>query len=176
MVNNKKGVSYTTHLSVSIVFLLLFLLQYNLRLIPKIGGASALLLIPAVIAVGAVLGEWPGLFYGLISGFLLDSVTADSVFFCTLVLTVIGFLSGLLISYLFNRNLLSVIILGIGGCTLFFVSKWLLYVFSGYGGVISYFCYHTLPSILYSCVFTVPLFFLIKRLTAGSRHSKKTDR
>ncbi len=174
MVENKKRMTYLTHFSVSLVFALLYLLQYSLKLVPKINGATALLILPAVIAIGARLGEWCGFAYGVVFGFLLDSVSADTVFFSTVCLALIGFASGFLISHLFNRNIVSVIILGLGGCFTFFALKLCVYAFNGCKGIWDYFVYHSLPSTIYSFVFTLPLFYLFGKITGysfGSKHS-----
>lgn len=172
MVENNKRVTYITHISISLVFALLYLVQYSFRLVPKINGATALLLVPAVIAVGARLGEWCGFTYGLIFGFLLDSISADTVFFSTVCLALIGFFSGFLISHLFNRNIISVIILGLGGCLAFFTFKLFIYIFKDCGGIWDYFIHHSLPSAIYSFVFTVPLFYLFGKI-AGDNYKFK---
>ncbi len=172
MVKNNKRVTYITHISISLVFALLYLLQYSFRIVPKINGATALLLVPAVIAAGARLGEWCGFAYGLVFGFLLDSISANVVFFSSVCLALIGFLSGFLISHLFNRNIISVIILGLGGCFAFFTFKLFIYIFHGCSGIWDYFIYHSLPSALYSFIFTVPLFYLFGKI-AGDKHNFK---
>ncbi|MBP3692036.1 MAG: rod shape-determining protein MreD [Clostridia bacterium] len=165
MVENNKRVTYLTHITTSLILALLYLVQYSFGLIPKINGATALLLVPAIIAIGARMGEWCGFTYGLMFGFLLDSISADTVFFHTICLALIGFFAGFLISHLFNRNIISVIILGLGGCFVFFTSKLLVYAFSGCTGILSYFMYHSLPSTIYSFVFIVPLFYLFGKIS-----------
>lgn len=175
MIENKKRATYTSHIAISLIFALLYLLQYSFKLVPKINGATALLIVPAVIAIGARLGEWCGFTYGLIFGFLLDSVSANTVFFSAVCLALIGFFAGFLISHFFNRNIISVIILGLGGCLSYFALKLLVYAFQGCDGLWDFFVYHSLPSAIYSFVFTLPLFFLFGKIS-GIPFNLKTSK
>lgn len=172
MNKSKKSGGYILHSCLILFILIIYILQYSIKSVPDIKGATALLLVPAVIAIAARFGEWMGFYYGLGIGLLIDSVS-DSVFFNTVSLAILGFIVGLLISNLLNRNFYSVVILGLVGCLAFFCAKLIVFIIYGYTGALDYLFYHTIPSAIYSGLFCSPIYYLFAWIDNGFTIKKK---
>lgn len=148
----------------SLFLILLFLLQTTPYLLPVLGKASAMPLIPAVICIGMFERETAGAFFGLAAGLLWDMVSAQPAGYHSIFLMVLGCASGLLITHLMRNNLLTGCLLGAGGILLHDVIYWLLFVvLRGYDGGGMLLVEKYLPSMLYTAAF-IPLFYFIVRL------------
>ena len=144
--------------------LILFLLQTTPGLLPVMGKAGAMLLIPAVVCIGMFERETAGAFFGLAAGLLWDMVSAQPVGFHSIILMCIGCMSGLLITHLMRNSLLSGLLLGIAGIVLHSMLYWVFFVLlRGYAGAITLLCLQFFPSMVYTACF-IPLFYFIIRI------------
>lgn len=145
--------------------LLVFFIHYSTSVSISIYGVSALLIIPLISAVSYFHKETYGLFYGLLFGLLFDSAASGTTCFYTLFFTVAGFLFGILADHFFNRNVYSAVFQCFIISLLFFILKWLIFVFIPYGdrGFFEL-VFRALPSAVYTAVFSVPLYFAEKHL------------
>ena len=145
----------------------LFLLQRISGLSLKIGTATPVLLVPAVIAVACFLREWTGFWFGLCCGVALDTVVNGTACFHTFALMLIGISAGLLFRYFFNRNIKSAVIVGTLGSLIYFIARWLFLDFlTGDSAALSILLRYHLPSALYTALFMIPFFYFVRWLAA----------
>ena len=85
---------------------LTFIFQNTGGLFPSPFGIKILILIPLTICIAMFEREFAGIFFGLMSGVMLDAFSSQSVVFNSLFFTIIGFGAGSLITYLMRNNLL----------------------------------------------------------------------
>lgn len=153
----------------TVLGLLIFFFHYSTVLNISIGGISAFLIIPLLSAVSYFYKETYGLFYGLFFGLLFDSAASGMTCFHTLFFTVAGFLFGILADHFFNRNVYSAVFQCLALSLLYFILKWLIFILIPYGdrGFFEL-IFRSLPSAVYTAVFSLPLFFAEKHLLKKS--------
>lgn len=140
-----------------------FLLQYNVNDILKIGNAFPPLLVILILVCSFFFGEAHGLYLGLISGILMDAVTDGTTCFYAILLTILGFFAGNIATHYFNNNFGAALTLGTIFMGIFFIAKWLFfYVFKALGQGLKYLTAFALPSLIYSLVIFVGMYFLFK--------------
>lgn len=143
----------------------LFFFQRIPGLSLKIGNAYPLLLLPAVMVVGALLREWTGFVTGLVCGIALDTFQSGSSCFNTLAFIFIGAGFGLIFRYLLNRNIKSIILAGSVGSFLFFFVRWFfLVLLAGDTSAGRYLFKYAIPSAIYTALFVIPFFFGFEKL------------
>lgn len=171
MINYIEKYTATLYYELGFLCLGLFLFQRISGLSLRIGTATPVLLIPAVIAIGCFLREWTGFWFGLVCGIALDTAINGSACFHTLALMLTGFSAGLLFHYVFNRNIKSAIIAGTLGSFLFFAAKWFFLDFLvGDASALDMLLRYHIPSAFYTALFMIPFFFFVKWL--AGRHLK----
>ena len=149
----------------TLILLILFLLQTTPGLLPVIGKASAMLLVPAVVCIGMFERETAGAFFGLFAGLLWDTVSAQPTGFHSIILMCLGCISGLLITHLMQNSLLSGILLSALGIILHTMLYWVIFVLlRGYTGALTLLYQQFLPSMLYTALFIPLLYFIIRLL------------
>ncbi len=144
-----------------VLFALIFLINYTELLPLRIANASPMLLVPAVVTVGFYYGEWRGFWGGLIVGIFADAVSAQAAGFNTFLLMAIGFVAGLLVTHVLNRNFFSAGVLSLCACLIYFGAKWLIeYLFIGSSDTANYLLFYAAPSAVYSALFIIPFYYL----------------
>lgn len=126
----------------------------------KIGNASVVFVVPMTVLCGFYFKEYRGFIFGFIIGALTD-VFSSTLCFNTVILSIFGLLSGMLVSHLFNSNLVSVSVLSVSASIIYFFTKWLiLYAFSdaAAGYLLVEFM---LPSAIYTILVGLLLYFLL---------------
>lgn len=142
---------------------LTFIFQNTGGLFPSPFGIKAILLIPLTICIAMFEREFAGIFFGLLSGVMLDSFSSQSVVFNSLFFTVIGFTAGALITYLMRNNLLCATIMTAVASV--FYSTLLFVVYSAFDPIENHFIFY-LRYYLASAIFTVlmtPVYYIIVR-------------
>lgn len=160
-----KSRNYVHYAVLGLLCLVLFLIQYTDGVLPKVGGASAVILVPVVVFAAMFLREWEGAITGLIIGVLMDITTSGSTCFNAVVLMLIGCSAGLLITYVVNNNLLAALVMSIGFTGFYFIIKWVFICILGYTDApFLYLIKHTLPSVVYTFILSIPLYLIMRRL------------
>ena len=142
---------------------LAFVFQNTGGLFPSPFGIKAILLIPLTICIAMIEREFAGIFFGLLSGVMLDSFSSQSVVFNSLFFTVIGFTAGALITYLMRNNLLCATIMTAVASV--FYSTLSFVVYSAFDPIENHFIFF-LRYYLASAIFTVlmtPVYYIIVR-------------
>lgn len=148
---------------IAAVVLLTFLFENTQGLFPRPWGIPAMLSVPLVISIGMFERETYGMLFGLMSGALLDAFSSQSVCYHSIMLTLAGFVSGVLVTRLLRNNLKTCIMM----CTVFlFIYNslfYLIFYFKASGEAADYVYFDTyLPSVIYSSFF-IPVFYWIVR-------------
>lgn len=147
----------------SILALGILILQSTGFVTFKIGNASAVLLLPLTILAGFYFREYTGAVFGIVFGALTD-VYSSTFCYNTVALAIAGFVSGLLVSRLFNSNLAAVSVLSFGGSALYFFFKWLI-IYAFYDPLPGYVLLHfIIPSAVYTALFGILIFFILHPL------------
>lgn len=147
----------------AVIILVTFLLQTTDGAFPAPFGIHACLLLPATVCIAMFEREFSGLFFGLASGMMLDSVSSDTVCYYSILFTLIGFVTGMLITYLMRNNLVTALIFTAFFSLLHTALYCLFYYFFdkadiSFGVYIRYY----FTSAIYTVLFT-PIFYLITR-------------
>ena len=150
----------------AVVSALIVLVQSTGLITLQIDTASAVLALPLVIYAGLYFGEFAGALIGLILGALSDTYSS-TLTYNTIALTVCGFLAGIMIAYIFNRNVASACVLNIVAAVVFFFIKWLVvYAFSD--PVPSFVLFRfMLPTAIYTAVLGILMYFALNPLLKG---------
>lgn len=158
---------YHSHLYYSIGFLCfgLFLLQRIPGFSLRIGTATPVLILPVVMVAACFLREWAGFWIGFLSGVALDTVVNGSAVFHTVTLLLFGVVFGLLFRLLFNRNIKSVLLVGMIGSFVFFLLRWFfLSVLAGDPSSGELLLRYEIPSAIYTGLLIAPLFYYVRWL------------
>lgn len=161
----KKKDNIIRRILLAVMVIVTFILQTTSGFFPAPFGIHSCLLIPATVCIAMFEREFSGLFFGLIAGMMLETVSPDSVCFYSVMFTLIGFTSGLLITYLMRNNLVTALIFT-------FVFSLLLnslyclffYVFDGIEISFVFYLKYYFASAVYTTIFT-PIFYFLVRLT-----------
>lgn len=141
--------------------LLLYIMQGTPNFLPEIFGARPILLLPAAFCIAAFEKQIPALFYGLACGVLCDLSATGVIGFFSFGLALFSFLEAALFERYMVRNFLNAVLLSVLGCIGLLCLYFLIFVLpQDFAGGFSYFLRHYVSKILYTFVFTAPLYGL----------------
>jgi len=136
----------------------------------RVFGVLPLLLIPFVVCVGMFEHETSGAFFGLAAGILWDVVSPRLPGFNAILLMVIGCACGLCVSYLMKNSLISSVYLCFASLLAYQLLDWLCnYCFFGRPGAGYAFWHFYVPQMLYSLVYILPYYFIMRFLVKTVR-------
>ena len=150
---NNKNI-YIRRLCLAGVLLLAALLQNTNGLLPSFLGIRAMPLIPAVVCIAMFERELPGMFFGVIAGLFWDMSSVSGGHFHAVLLTVIAFVCGALITHLMRNNFITAALFSAGGLVLHGLCCFIRDVavsahFDGSYMILTYY----IPATLYSLLF-----------------------
>lgn len=147
--------------------------QHTDGAIPMLFGTKAMILIPLTVVIGMYERSMTGLFFGTMAGILWDFATVRGDGFFSVCLAVVGFFSGVLVTYFFRNNILSALLLSLGSITGVNCLYWFLFVFrKEYVGAVEALMSYYIPSVLYTLVFVFVYYWLVG-LTVRLTSTKK---
>ena len=157
--------AYIRRLCMAAGLVLVALLQNTNDLLPAFFGIRAMPLIPAAVCVAMFEREMTGMFFGVFAGLLWDSAARSGGHFNAILLTILAFTCGALITHLMRNNFITALLLS-GGSLLVYNAVCILrdlvfgkHLDAGYKILTFYF-----PSVLYSLLFVAPFYFLVRAL------------
>lgn len=160
MTNNRRKILTIKYCTLTVLFLLIYVLQSTPGLFSVLG-VKPVLLIPAAITLAMYEGEFSGGLYGLLAGMLCDLGGFAFYGLYSVLLLVLAAAAGLLTIYLMRRTLLNALLMVLCTSTLCgLLDFYFQYGLWAYAGIGSLFLSHTLPTIVYTTV-TAPLFFWV---------------
>ena len=156
---------YIRRLCLGAGLLAVALLQNTVGFLPSFFGIRAMPLIPAVVCAAMFERELPGMFFGVFAGLLWDSASPTGGNFYAVILTVIAFACGALITHVMRNNFLTAILLS--GGALFAAESCCFVrdmVIGGHLDAAYKILTFYIPSGVYSLVFLPVLYFPIRAL------------
>lgn len=150
-------------ISLGILTFVLYILQSTAGVFPVILNGSCIVLLPVVIFSGMLFNRYTGTFIGLLAGMLMDINTNGFISFNAITLMLIGSAAWLLVNCYFNKNFSTSVIISILFTTLYFLIKWLIKLAFNYSeGVVNQFVIYYIPSVIYTVLVGIPVYFLLK--------------
>lgn len=159
--------------TVFVLLIILTALFQHTGFIPRLFGAPAMLLVPLTVCLCMFERSTSGMWYGVLAGALWDFASVRGDGFFAVVLTVIAFISGTLITFVFRRSIRSALVISFGALAFTNVSYWLIFILrKGYEDAFSVLISYYMPSVFYSMIFVFVYYYLaeaIVKLTAQKR-------
>jgi rod shape-determining protein MreD len=153
--------------------LVLFVLQETPGLIPPIGPARPVLVLPAALSIALFEGETTAMAFGLAGGLLIDFGFGSLLGFHALLLAGACYLISLIAANLFQTNFVSALLLTAAATAATFLLQWLFFfVLSGYAHAGYALLAHYLPIFCYTTAF-MPLTYYFNRALALQIRSKE---
>ncbi len=165
LMENKRNI-FTLRLINLLLFITLFLVQYNGVLNIRIFSATPMLPLALLVAICMFCSELRGALTGLVAGVFIDTVASTPQGFNAIIFCVLGLISVLITRHLFNNNILSAISL-CALCSLFyFIVRWIFCMaFSlSFTENLTYIMGTVFSSCIYTCIFIIPFYYLEKFL------------
>lgn len=156
---------YIRRLCLAAVVLLTALLQNTDGLLPSPLGFRAMPLIPAVVCISMFERELPGMFFGVFAGLLWDSAARTGTNLHAILLTVLAFVCGCLITHLMRNNILTALLLGGSATAVFLLFCFFKeFIFSGrIDGAYKLLTFY-IPSAVYTVLFLPLLYYIVHRI------------
>ena len=148
-----------------LLFAGLFMLHYSGIFALHILHANPIILIPCLVAFSMFSEEWVAAFTGMTVGIFMDSVASGSYCFNTILFMLLGVATSFTVHYLFNSNIRSAIMLSLSASLIYFLTRWMVFhtVGDNISNSIFYLLRFGLPSVIYTNLFIVPLFYLQRK-------------
>ena len=141
----------------------------------KIGTLSPMLLVPFVVCVAMYERSLTGLAYGLVAGALWDFASSGADGMYTLMLTTIGFGTGIVVTLYVRNKLISAFALSLCSCSAVSVAYWLVFILrKGYEGSWGILFTHFLPLAVYSALFAAVYYYVIGLLIKATNKAEGT--
>ncbi len=142
------------------------ILQNTNGLFPKIGNASAMLLIPLVVSIAMFERDVAGMLFGLFAGFVWDFYSAHVDGYYIIFLTCVGYACSYLISRYMRNNIVTAMVYSLVFSFLCVTLYWLFFiVFNSVSGVWTLYGRIYLTSAVYTVALT-PLYYYFIRAIA----------
>lgn len=148
--------------------------QHTDMAVPDLFGAKAMLLIPLCVCISMFERSMGGLAFGVFCGVLWDAASARGEGFFSVALACTGFLAGAAITYFMRNNIFSALILsGVFSMTVNTV-YWLCFILmKGYEGAADVLVSFYLTSAVYSALFTLIYYYLVRFIVQMTARNKK---
>lgn len=163
---NRRHIWFFKYFSMVVLLLLLYVLQTTPRLF-LVAGVKPILVVPAAVCIAMFEGELVGGIMGAVAGLLCDLASFTIFGFNGLIILACCVAVGLLTIYLTQLKLLNALLLGFGVLLLRGLLEYFFYYqIWGYEGSGRILLFSTLPTVLYSTLAIIPLYYLAKRMKA----------
>lgn len=127
--------------------------------LPSVFGVRLLPLLPLTVVLGMFERETYGMYYGLLAGVMWDINLGAGDGFNAFFFALVGFVCGLLMTYLMMNNLITATLLCWLWTTLYFIVNWLIFVAAnGIDGGASVLFREYLPAALLNAL-TLPIYY-----------------
>ena len=156
------------------VVIFLSAVLYHSGLIPEIGSASAMIMVPLCVSIAIHEKSIPSLAFGMLCGALWDLGVTQADGFYTVMMTCAGFICSSLSKFIVRKNLLSCVALTFLSAGICSVSYWgNFYLIKGYEGAWGLLLSYFLPSVIYTLVFAAVFYYTIGYIVRHTREKKK---
>ena len=149
----------------ALAVLLAMIIQYNGTFTVRIGGANPMLPLCICLAFSMLSGEVTGVITSLFIGIVTDSAASTPAYFHTIVFMLFSLSVALTVRYVFNNNVRSAAVIGICDSLLYYLLRFLFCVpKNGAEDSVGYLMQYALPSVIYTSVLVIPIYFFYKWL------------
>ncbi len=146
---------------------LVFIIQYTPNLLPSFLGVKPMLLVVCALSISMFESEGSAMWVGMIAGLLMDLSASKAFGFNTLVLMIICYLCGALVVFLMRNNIVSAMVIGIGGLLVISILRWFFFVALWGDPKTFYYLYAImLPQLVYSAALIPVAFFFNRSLVS----------
>ena len=162
---NRKNV-FKLRLINTLLFIVLFYIQYNGVFTIKIASANPMLTLALLVTVCMFSSELTSAISGLLLGIFVDSVASTPPGFNAIIFMIIAVASSLIVKHLFNNNVWA----GAALCALcavfYYLLRWVFCIAftTSLKDNLTYIMETIFPSVLYTAVFAIPFYFIEKKL------------
>ena len=140
-----------------VIFFLVYIIQYTDGIFRVGSGVFPQIMLPITVYCGMFWDDKIGAIYGFLLGSLVDAVSANTICYNSIMLMLIGYSSGLLITHIINNNFRSSLILSLAYSVIYYFGCWCISGFS------SDYILRIYPKvILYTLFISIPVYLGIK--------------
>lgn len=153
--------------------IIFYILDQTPNIIPNISGIKPTLLIPVLFMIALFEGEKVGFVFGIFIGFLLDISFSWSIGFFTIIMSVSGYIIGLIARRVVKSNLSTAMI--ISAISIFFIYSLhflFYYLINGYGNNLYAFTFHYIPRMAYTMLISPLMYFFNRTFALNIRKEK----
>ena len=130
--------------------------------IPEFFGAPAMLLVPLTVCIAMFERSIPGMCFGALAGLWWDFALSGGDGFFSVILTAVGFTTGVLVTLVFRNNIRAALLLSLGALSFCNISHWLMFIIrKGYEGGFDLLFSRYIPSVLYSLIFVFVYYYIV---------------
>lgn len=154
--------------------IIFYILEQTPNLIPGIYGIKPIIIMPILFMIALFEGESVGLVFGFFIGLLLDTSFSWSVGFYTIIMSVTGYIIGLIARRVVKSNLSTAMI--ISAISIFFIYSFhfvFYFLINGYGDSMYAFTSHYLPRMLYTMLLSPVMYFFNRSFALNIQKEKK---
>ena len=149
--------------------------QHTDGAIPALFGVKAMVLIPLAVVIGMHERSMSGLLFGTLAGVLWDFATVRGDGFFSVCLAVVGYFSGVLVTWYLRNCIRSAMLLGAVSITGVNVLYWYMFIFrKGYEGADALLSGYYLPSVLYTFIFIFLYYYIVGFIVKLTTDKNKT--
>lgn len=149
------ALDYPLIVFISIVYLVIYVIQYTDGVFPK-NLYFPQLMLPAALFSGMFLGDRVGAVFGFFIGTAVDAVAADTICYNGIFMLLAGYLGGVLVQFLINNNFRASLIVSSISTFLYYFGLW---VINGFDVPTLTVCY--IPAFFSTVFFSVVLYLLL---------------
>lgn len=149
-----------------LLFFLLLLLHYTDAVDLSIRHATPLLLLPLLVSYAMFSPTSSAAAAGLLTGICMDAAASRTLCFHAVFLLIAAVSVSVISNRLFNKNLVSALVLSLGIGLLYYVLRWcIFYAFhTTLRDNLLYLLEFAFPSVLYTQLFVFPFYFIARAL------------
>lgn len=147
---------------------ILFIIGETPGILPTIAGALPSLMVCTAVSIAlSGVKELTAMSFGIFCGLLMDFSRGGPYGFHAIIFAIVCYFIALLVQNLFQKNLISALIMTILTVILVYFLQWLFfYVIPGYNGIGYVLLHHFLPRTIYTLVAAIPIYFLTRGLSS----------
>ena len=165
LMTNRKNI-FLLRLINTLLFIALFLIQYNGAFTISIARANPMLPLALLVTVCMFSSELTSAVSGLLLGVFVDTVASTPPGFNAMIFMIIAVAASLIIKHLFNNNIWA----GVALCALcsafYYLVRWLFCIAftATITDNLTYIMEIVFPSVLYTALFAIPFYYIEKKL------------
>lgn len=148
----------------SVLLAVCWLLQVTPGLLPRIFGTLPMPVMVCAVCIAMFEKDLAGAVFGLVGGLLTDLNSLHAPGFNAILMMMIGCAVGLLVSNLMKNTLSAALMLNAGALLAYHIVYWFcFYLLGRVEHALYYFARYELVSIVYTLLFVIPVYLLVRR-------------